>query len=70
MTDAYHGPANWLAADMADTRGWVIQLTDEQIATIDTALRTARKTGATVTACLEPAAAGTPTGPHAREGHQ
>lgn len=46
MTDAYRGPANWLAADMADPREWVIQLTDEQVATIDAALRTARKAGA------------------------
>ncbi|MHA6761439.1 TauD/TfdA family dioxygenase [Streptacidiphilus sp. PAMC 29251] len=46
MTDTYSGRANWLAADMADTREWAIQFTDEQIATIDAALRTARKNGA------------------------
>ncbi|QMU71761.1 TauD/TfdA family dioxygenase [Streptacidiphilus sp. P02-A3a] len=50
MTDAYHGPANWLAADMADPREWAVRLTDKQIGVIDSALRSAHRAGATLEA--------------------
>jgi hypothetical protein len=48
MTDAYHGKSNWLAADMADPREWIIQLSREQIADLDQALQFARSHGVTI----------------------
>lgn len=48
MTDAYHGKSNWLAADMADHREWIIQLTPTQIADLDNALRSAKAAGVTI----------------------
>ena len=39
------GPADWRAADMADKGEWVINLTGDQIATIDKALRAALAAG-------------------------
>ena len=39
------GPADWRAADMADAREWVINLTPEQIADIDRALKATSEIG-------------------------
>ena len=44
------GPADWRAKDMADTSQWIINLTADQIAIIDQALRSARASGATLAA--------------------
>ena len=48
MTDAYHGPSNWRAADLAETGEWMIQLSEAQIADLDNALRTALAAGITI----------------------
>lgn len=48
MADDYHGPANWMAADLADEREWIIRFSDAQIAAIDRALRHATEAGATL----------------------
>ena len=37
MRPMIEGPANWLAADLADTRQWIITLSPDQIADIDDA---------------------------------
>ena len=37
-------PANWLAADLADTREWIITLTPEQVADIDRASKAVAQT--------------------------
>ena len=39
MTNIIESPADWRAKDMADTREWVIELTPEQIADLDRALK-------------------------------
>ncbi|MDW5442360.1 TauD/TfdA family dioxygenase [Polaromonas sp. SM01] len=46
--DAYHGKSNWLAADMADTREWIIQLSPEKIADLDHALQEAKNAGISI----------------------
>ena len=48
VPDACHGKSNWLAADMADTREWIIQLTPEQLADLDRALQSAKTAGITI----------------------
>ena len=48
MTDAYHGKSNWLAADMEDSKEWMIQLSTAQIADLDNALRAAMAAGVTI----------------------
>lgn len=39
MTETYNIPAAWLATDLADPAEWIIQLSGEQIADIDNAMR-------------------------------
>jgi hypothetical protein len=48
MTDAYHGKANWVAADMKDSKEWLIQLSAAQINDLDNALRSAKAAGVTI----------------------
>ena len=43
MKPTIEGSANWLAADLADTREWVVELTPQQIADIDRASKAAAK---------------------------
>jgi hypothetical protein len=46
--DACHGKSDWRAADMADTREWIIQLTPAQLADLDQALQSAKAAGITI----------------------
>ncbi len=48
MSKDYTGPCAWKAADMKDEREWIIHLTPAQITEIDSALQTAKKSGATL----------------------
>lgn len=48
MTSQRDQPADWKAADMADHRQWMIQLSDDQVDEIDRALHAAQDAGITI----------------------